>query len=323
MISSNRRRNHQAAAAVMAEELEYVSDLHENVEEDSIPEISLDAPVTQGKFKKSVTNILSKHCSEVKNATEEIVQTTLGISKKKLKEMIQKHNNEIFAFLDRPDRTPNILGIAESIFRKYNHEIPNIKGNNSNSILRDLNLDVSINEVVANFDSGFMSLNQNENHGLYSFMKELRWMFQQYKETGEEIIRLETILYQKLEHLDKLYSRIPVIMTLSHNEVLPELISIFIKYAESVYETMQIEEDYKNLVEAYKKWNICRQVISLQSLFKQDVRDPQCSICLIEPVSFTIVPCGHTFCSSCSKKQNTTCYICRGAIRDRVKLYFT
>jgi len=36
-----------------------------------------------------------------------------------------------------------------------------------------------------------------------------------------------------------------------------------------------------------------------------------------------IVPCGHTFCGGCAKKQNTNCYICRGQIRERIKLYFT
>jgi hypothetical protein len=73
----------------------------------------------------------------------------------------------------------------------------------------------------------------------------------------------------------------------------------------------------------YKKWNICRQIISLQNSIKEKNNEPQCAICLSEPISYTIVPCGHTFCSVCSKKQNTTCYICRGIIRERVKLFFT
>ncbi|NBP57196.1 hypothetical protein EBU71_11820, partial [bacterium] len=107
------------------------------------------------------------------------------------------------------------------------------------------------------------------------------------------------------------------------NEVLPELIDSFSKYATKIYESSQFEENYKELVEAYKKWNICRQIISNQLLLKSEKSEPQCSICLLEPVSSVIVPCGHTFCTNCSKKQNTTCFICRGKIRERVKLYFT
>jgi hypothetical protein len=323
MISSHRRRNHQAAAAAVAEEMESVSDLQEQLEEDSIPELCLDSAATAGKFKNSVTNILSKHCSEVKNASDEIVQSAVSISKKKLKDLVQKHNNEIFSFMSRPDRTPSVLGIAESIFRRYNHDIPTIKGNHPNMVIRDLNLDASLQDVVAEFDEGLLKQKTEQENSLQSFMKQLRWMFQQYKQVGEDVLRLETVLYQKLDHLDKLQQRVPLFGNLVPNDVLPELIDTFAKYAESVYQTTHIEEDYKQLVEAYKKWNICRQIVSLQAILKNDTHEPQCSICLVEPVSFVIVPCGHTFCSTCSKKQNTTCYICRGAIRERVKLYFT
>ena len=90
-----------------------------------------------------------------------------------------------------------------------------------------------------------------------------------------------------------------------------------------MYASTQIETTYKELIVCYKKWNICRQIISQYSNFKSDTCEPQCSICLNEAVSYTIVPCGHTFCNSCIKKQNTTCYMCRGTIRERVKLFFT
>jgi hypothetical protein len=300
-----------------------MSDIH--AEEEEIPELSLDSnpsKITNSqKFKKSVTNILSKHCSDVKNASDEIIQSTVNISKKKLKDLVHKHNNKIFSFFDHPDRTPNVLGIAEAIFKKYNHEVPNSKLNSIN----ELNLDTSMSHVVMEFDQELEALSKQdgEKSGLHIFTTQLRWIFHEYKIIGEDIMKLESSLYQKLEHLDKLHHRIPIIMTLTSNDVLPELIDSFTKYTESLYQDMNIEEDYKNLVEAYKKWNVCRQIISLQNIVKQETHEPQCSICLVEPISFVIVPCGHTFCTICSKKQNTTCYICRGAIKDRVKLYFT
>jgi hypothetical protein len=327
MLTSHRRRNQQAAAAVIADSIE--SFAQENVvadpDEDTVSEVYLDsaAPST-GKFKTAVTNILSKHCSEVKNASDEIVQSSVSVARKKLKELVHKHNNEIFAFLARPDKTPHVLGIAEAIFRKYNHEAPSIKGCHPNTVLRDLNLDASMNVVVCEFDEGLQKqFVEGEAPGLQPFMRQLRWMFHQYKNIGEEVLRQETNLYQKLDHLDKLQQRMPLLTTLTANDALPELLQSFGKYAESVYQNMTIEEDYKTLVEMYKKWNICRQIISLQHTLNQDTTEPQCAICLLEPVSFVIVPCGHTFCSTCSKKQNTTCYICRGTIRERVKLYFT
>ncbi len=299
---------------------EYASATWENGDGESIPDFSLDTTVP-GKYKSTISNILSKHCSEVKNSSEEVTQSITSVSKKKLRELVSKHNNELFSFMARPDKTPHMIGLAETIFRRYGHEVPTIKGNNSGSILRDLNLDVSMCTVTASFDEGLKKLRGEG--GLEDFLKQTRWMFNQYKNIGEEVLRLETTLFQKIDILDKLNSRMPMLTSLTNNEALPELIDSFSKYAESVYKSTQIEENYKELVEAYKKWNICRQIISLHSNFKSDIHDPQCAICLTDPVTTAIVPCGHTFCGNCVKKQNTTCYICRGTIRERIKLFFT
>jgi hypothetical protein len=302
---------------------QYTSVTWENGDGESIPDFSLDTNVP-GKFKTTISNILSKHCAEVKLSSDDIVQPIISLSKKKLKELITRHNNEMFSFMARPDRTPHMIGLAETIFRRYGHDVPSIKGNSSASILRDLNLDASMCSVTAFFNEGLKkNTSATDVLGLDDFLKQTRWMFNQYRTIGEEVIRLETTLYQKIDLLDKLNSRSPVITSLANNEVLPELIESFAKYADSIYKSTQIEDNYKDLVEAYKKWNVCRQIISLHNNFRNETHDPQCSICLTEPISMTLVPCGHTFCGNCIKKQNTTCYICRGTIRERVKLFFT
>lgn len=289
-------------------------------DEYSIPDFVLDNSLP-GKYKATISNILQKHCAEIKVSTDEIIQP-VNNSKKKLKELITKHNNEIFGFLAKSDKTPQIIGLAETIFRRYGYDIPTIKGNTTGAILRDLNLDVSMSEIVESFDKE-LKKNKVIGEGLEEFVRQTKWIFNQYKIIGEEVLRLETVLFQKIEILDKINSRIPLISSLSNNEVLPELINTFSKYIDSVFKSTNIEEAYTELVIAYKKWNICRQIISMHSNFKNESNDPQCAICLTEPVGSTIVPCGHTFCNNCIKKQNTSCYICRGIIRERIKLYFT
>lgn len=287
-------------------------------DDELFPEFVIDSNIP-GKYKSTVSNILSKHCSEVKNVSDEIVQP-LTVSKKKLKELINKHNNELFSFFGSSDKSPQMIGLAESIFRRYSHEVPTIKGNSTSTILQDLNLDVSMCNITQDFNEGLKRL-QGEG-GLDDFLRQNRWMINQYKTIGEEVLRLETTLFQKIDILDKLNSRIPMLTSLTNNSELPDLIDSFTKYANSIYNTTNIEDNYKELVEAYKKWNICRQIISMHLNFKNIV-EPQCAICLTEPISNVIVPCGHIFCGNCIKKQNTTCYICRGTIRERIKLYFT
>ena len=286
---------------------------------DVIPDMTLDTHVP-GKYKSTVSNLLSKHCIEVKTMVEETIQTSTHISKKKLKDLITKHNNEIFSFMSNPEKTPHMIGIAETIFRRYGHEIPTLKGITKSSLLKELNLDATLDRTIHDLNEG-LKRNRGDG-GLEDFIKQIRWMMYQYKNIGEEVLRLETTLFEKIEMLDKLNQRIPMITSLTSNESLPPLLDSFSKYAESIYQSAHFEENYKELIENYKKWNMCRQILSAQSMIRNDGAEPRCSICITEPISYTIVPCGHTFCAICSKKQTSNCYICRGQIRERMKLYF-
>lgn len=278
--------------------VEYVPVEWDHNIEESLPELEeYDIP---GKYKSTVTTILSKHCLEMKSTIDDIAYTHTQASKKKLKELINKHNNELFLFMMHPEKLPQMITSADAIFRKYGREPPTIKGHTTQQLLKDLNLDVSMNRVIAELNEGLHKLRGEGK--IEDFMKQLRWIFHQYRAIGEEVIRLETNLFQKIEMLDKLHNRIPLVTGLSNNEALPELIEAFTKYTKQIYNSSQFEDIYKALVEEYKKWNICRQVISASNLLKAST-EPQCTICLLEPISYAIVPCGHTFCGNCTKNR--------------------
>lgn len=294
-------------------------------EYDIIPDDTLEDSPVPGKYSATVSHILSKHCAEVKLTSEELCQSLTASAKKRLKELINKHNDALFSFMSSTDlnasHAPQPLSIAETIFRRYGHDIPTIKGNDRQTMLKELNLDTDLDHIIAEFKLPSAACIKEE-ASIPTFMKQMRWLFQQYKTIGEEVMRLETVLFQKVDQLDKLHSRLPLVTGLAANDSLPDLIASFTKYTDSVYKSSHFEDSYKDLVEGYKKWNICRQILALPLSLRQDGADPHCSICLTESVSYAIVPCGHTFCGQCTRKQNTTCYICRGQIRERVKLYF-
>ena len=94
------------------------------------------------------------------------------------------------------------------------------------------------------------------------------------------------------------------------------------EYLEMIYKENQIEDDYKKVIEAYRRFVALRDVVMTSRGIVAQESEPLCSICLDEPVAFTLTPCGHTFCQTCIRRQNGTCFICRSAIRDKVKLYF-
>jgi hypothetical protein len=213
----------------------------------------------------------------------------------------------------------SVLDLAETIFRRYGYDIPTIKGSQLPS-LHDLKLDTSVAETVKYIDD---NLKKQNGSTLDDFIKQYKWILLQYRNTGEDILRLETVLHKKLETLDKIQSRVPMITNLINTPILPELIDTFGKYIDDIFKNSQIKDDYLQLIEAYKKWNIFREIICFEQLFKPTTSEPMCSICLNEPVTQVLVPCGHTFCSTCSRKQQISCYICRGGIRERIRLYLT
>jgi hypothetical protein len=255
-------------------------------------------------YKPIIRNILSKHYNEINSASANTLYNLTTISKKRLKELIIKQNADAFNFL-QSDR-------SSTIFKQYAH-IPSITHLSSIPVGDICPETTEIEEGLKNAQSL---------DPLQSFISQTHWIYAHYIQQGESVMRLETQLYQKLDQLDKLHQKITVVLQLESNDALPAVIDSFSTYAENVFDESLIEDIYIELVQAYKKWNICRQIISLHTIVRSPVTEPQCSICLTEPISYASVPCGHTFCSTCSKKQGATCYICRGAVRERTKLYF-
>lgn len=293
-------------------------------EDDERPlEFSLDNQSGPGPYSSALQNIFGRHCAEIRAQTEATILPLHQISRKRLKEVITKQNNEIFGFLKHPDRTPHAGGIAEAIFRRYGHDIPSLH-RSTQPISRELNVDISMNQTVAVLEEQIKRGLPEDTSGTFNILAaQLKWLFTQYKNLGEEILRLEMILTQKTETLDKLHQRIPVITSLSNNDALPELLDSFNKYLEKTFQESKIEDTYKQLAQTYKKWNVIRDIISLQqAVSDKPSSEPACSICLTESVGFAVVPCGHTFCTACSRKMNMNCYICRGVIREKLKLYF-
>jgi hypothetical protein len=78
-----------------------------------------------------------------------------------------------------------------------------------------------------------------------------------------------------------------------------------------------------------KKLNILRKIIvsGVQEIVKpEDIQKKMCPICFENEVNTVLVPCGHTYCKSCSesdRSRHAKCPQCRVQINARVKLYFT
>ena len=275
----------------------------------------------QGPYTSTVQNIVNRQNIEMRGATETLLQPLHQISRRRIRELVAKQNNELFQFLQHPDRSPTTLGIAETIFRKFGQEAP-LRTNTNYSITRDLRLDMSMNNVVQEIEES-MRKAIDTSGSLLGLGQQLKWLFNQYKHVGDEVIRLEALLTQKTDVLDKLHQRQSLITSLKNNDALPELLDSFHKYTEMVFKESAFETTYLELSAAYKKWNILREFMTVKTLTDADHKEPLCAICLTDPITHTVAPCGHTFCTTCVRRLNVSCYLCRGTVRERVKLYFT
>ena len=276
-----------------------------------------------GPYTSTVQNIVNRQNVELRASTEAILQPLHQISRRRIRDLVVKQNNELFQFMQHPDRSPHVLGIAEAIFRKFGQDPPiRTSASQSISIGRELRLDMSMNEAVREIEEAMQKATDSSGT-VIGLAQQLKWLLNQYKTVGDEVMRLEALLTQKTEILDKLHQRQNLITGLRNNDALPELLDSFHKYTAAVFKEASFETTYLELSAAYKKWNVLREIVSVQHLMNSDVKEPLCAICLTDPVTHTVAPCGHTFCTPCVRRLNVTCYLCRGVVRERVKLYFT
>jgi len=148
----------------------------------------------------------------------------------------------------------------------------------------------------------------------------MRRVVRLYVNTATQLCTAESQLEDKLKRLEVIIGRINDLMFLEPTVQLGELQTPVRTYLDSVLEKISIKDNYCEVVEQYKKFAALKGLVSLGNF--QQGHIPTCSICMTREISKAAVPCGHTFCEDCYRKQVATCYICRTQIRDHVRLFF-
>lgn len=260
-------------------------------------------------------NSLSKHLQEVKEVQQNpaVLQNSW---KRKLREFLLTKHEDLFSFLTKnvPETSP--LSRVDAFMKRFGR--PDFQS----SATREKIIDMS-----QEGQSYMKSLDDDlKAHGSSSYLEiihQTKFIMDKYKQTGEDIIRVEATLRTKLDILDKAQQKLLGIMELKQNtEFFPLLESIKV-YLNSIYEDNKVEQSYNELVQLYKKLFFLRESMQFFWMFESAQREPLCAICFQDPVQYALSPCGHTFCNNCCKKQMMQCYICRNSVRERIKLYFS
>ena len=240
-------------------------------------------------YSTAVNNAVFKQFSEIK---EKQTESLTAQWKKKFKEFLMVKNKKLLEFLSVKLKSHPVLGPTENFIQTFGKKNLNI---NQQSI-RDILFDVSCNNIVEEYDGICIS---KELLPIDKYMEQTKYFMEEYKLSGEKILDKEDLIKRKLDTIQLIQTKLNGLLVASENE------------------------HYNELMEEYKKFLYLRNIIKTIRVTEISEKEPLCSICFNDSVHHAFVPCGHTFCNTCVKRQTSMCAICRANIRDRVKLYFT
>ncbi len=286
--------------------------------EETMPaEIYLD-PTGNGSgtpYSTVISNVLTRNIQEIREAYPNPPIASQGW-KKKFRDFLQNKNEDVLQFLVKklPETSP--INRVNAFMKKYGRT-PDRFANN-----KDKFLDVSGEEKFHYLQVFEQRLQTVGRSNYMELMNQVKMIIDDYRETGDAIVKTEAALRFKLDNLDKVVQKLSGFQNLSQNTAFPALVDSVQSYLNLVFEENKIEEEYNQLLELYKKLHFLRDALQFLWSFEASQREPLCGICFNDPIQYALVPCGHTYCINCSKRQMMNCYICRTAVREKVKLYF-
>jgi Zinc finger, C3HC4 type (RING finger) len=271
---------------------------------------------TTTPYSTLMNNVLQRHTIEVKEKSVAHPVVTLNWRKKLRDFMIQK-NEDLTAFLRKPLSQHPTFSQADIFMKRFGR----MDFHPTHSGLQTVLLDASGNaaETYNRLQEELLKVGPSKINEVYH---QVKWIYDSYREAGEETLRLDGLLKRKLDVLDKIFQKVLGFMELPVNNDTTELSIPIQTYLEKIYKENDIEESYNLFIESYRRFVLLKEMMTIHRVTDLVDKEPLCSICMSEPVTHTISPCGHTFCGTCCKRQTVQCYMCRTSIRERIRIFF-
>lgn len=265
---------------------------------------------TVGPVATAIHNISARHLHDIGNSLPDDRQF-LRSWRRQLSECLQQKNAGMIRFLlaRGEEDAPEVLRRCQDVLSKYSKSTWNFA-----SSVRDLQLSTDMSAAMTDI-CGELGIAPAALHDAQ------RRAIRAYTQAASAVCAAETRLEEKLKRLDTVSERIGAMMFLEPTAELEALAPAARAYLDSVYDRIDIEPEYNELIAQYKRFAALRGIVGLAQF--QRPAPPTCTICLAKEVNHAVTPCGHTFCEDCVRTQMTTCHMCRVQVRDRVRLYFS
>jgi hypothetical protein len=268
-------------------------------------------------YSTAMNSVIQKHMDEIRQGVASTLNLPTGW-KKRLREFISQKNNDLLDFLKLTPQNHPTLGPGEVILRRFGS--PQV-GPQHHSV-REFVLDASgataatIEEIEAALDAA------RTEGGFKGYVGQTRMLYEEYRKAGDEVLKAQAGLKVHLDRLDRVQGKLAGLFEIDANDKYEPLLKATEDYLRKIYEENKIEAEYEATIKAYRRFAALRDVVLMSRALTAQENEPICSICLQDPVVFAVSPCGHTYCQNCVRRQNNQCYMCRGPIKERVRLYF-
>lgn len=268
-------------------------------------------------YSAAVGAMVTKHMEEVKGKAVTAFEL-IGNWKKRLREFLNQKNTDLLDFLALKPASHPAIGPGEILLRRFG----NPQVHPSHPSVREFVLDGSGEDVMGEISVALTNTAAAAGGGLQGYTEQTRLLYEEYRAAGDAVLTQQAALKAKLDSLDRIQGKLTGLFEIAPNKTFEPLAAATEAYLKLVFEENQIEKEYKALIAAYRRFASMREAVTVSRTLLAQESEPICSICLNESVSFALVPCGHTFCATCVRRQNGACYMCRNTIKDRVKLFF-
>ena len=263
----------------------------------------------------AVNSMLSKQMEEIRGKAAAAMSTTRNW-KFRLRDFMAQKNNDLLDFLKLTVPHHPVLGPGEVLLRKFGN--PNVTPTHPS--VRDMVMDASGGSYLDEINEALKSMSGQD--PLHDYAAHTHIIYDLYKEAGDATLRAQHILKGKLEKLDRIQGKISGLFEVDTNDKFEPLMEASEAYLKKIFDDIQIEHDYKGVIEAYRKFVTLRDIVTQSRALLASESEPLCSICLNESVMYALSPCGHTFCQTCVRRQAGQCFVCRTNIKDKLKLFF-
>jgi hypothetical protein len=274
-------------------------------------------------YADAIGAMLNKHLEEVqgKAATATGYQALASPWRRRIRDFMAHQNTELLNFIDLRMDEHCTMGRGEALLHRFGN--PQVVANSSHPSIRNFVLDCSGAAAGADAAEDISAAIESfrGQGGIKDYIEATRLLYDEYKLAGEAVLKAQSALDTKIGRLDKAQSKIRALFDVEENEEQGQLLAAGERYLKRVYESNRIEADYKDLVAAYRRFVILRDIVAQTRFVHQREGEILCSICMQDPVAFAATPCGHTYCGPCLRKQLRSCCMCRAEIKEKVKLF--